>query len=111
LLTFLIGDAFDQKRRTFLKELEETQDLQNSLLERQHAVVAGQKAAHDRARYLRKQLGLLTKQEEEMFAREGASIAQVEYLEQDIARSQAESSESALSPFAFDFEEVEIPDG
>jgi hypothetical protein len=60
-----------------------------------------------------------------MFARESASIAQVEYLEQDIARSQAESSElsgssalagpapseSALSPFAFDFEEVEIPDG
>jgi uncharacterized coiled-coil protein SlyX len=61
LLTFLIGDAFDQKRRTFLKELEETQDLQNSLLEKQHAVVAEQKAVHDRSRYLRKQLGLLTK--------------------------------------------------
>jgi uncharacterized coiled-coil protein SlyX len=61
LVNFSDRGCFDQKRRTFLKELEETQDLQNSLLEKQHAVVAEQKAVHDRSRYLRKQLGLLTK--------------------------------------------------
>jgi hypothetical protein len=117
LLTSLAGDVLDAKRQGYLKELGEAQDLQNSLLEKQQE-------ASKRSRYLRKQLGLLSKQEEEMFARENASIAQIEYLEQDVARSQEESSEpsgssarvdpapseSALSPFAFDFSGEELPD-
>ncbi len=64
-----------------MRELETAQDLQNHLLAEVQRESKRLQDTADKVRLLQKPLGLLTKQEEEMYAHEMLSISEVERLE------------------------------